>query len=153
GQLDLSGDGHAARAAGLAFPNGLAVDAAGNLFIADNWYPPLVRRVSPDGVITTVTGGGNAKVMEGASATAIALSDPFELAVDATGNLLIGDSGLNRILKVTPGGKISIIAGTGQARFSADGGLATKTPIDGSLAMAMDSAGDLFFADMNRIRK
>jgi hypothetical protein len=151
GQYGFSGDGQAATKAQLAFPAGLAVDQAGNLFVIDSRR--RVRKVGPNGIITTFAGGGKAKVTDGAAATAVALLNPLELAVDAAGDLFIGDSGLHQILKVTPAGIVSIVAGTGQVAFSHDGGPAKKTPIEGRLAMAVDSAGNLFFADMNRIRK
>jgi trimeric autotransporter adhesin len=94
-------------------------------------------------------------VTDGAIATSVALTNPAGVAVDGAGNLYIGERGLNRILKVSPAGIITTLAGTGKAGFSGDEGPATQAEINFPHGMSIDRAGTLFFADSNnhRIRK
>jgi sugar lactone lactonase YvrE len=157
GTFGFSGDGGPATAAQLGFPNQLAVDGIGNLYItdADN---QRVRRVSPSGVISTVAGNGIAGFGgDGGPATAAALHNPSQLAVDTVGNLYIADTVNDRVRRVSPSGVITTVAGNGTAGFSGDGGPATTAELDmGSIAgVALDSAGGLYIADLNnhRIRK
>jgi sugar lactone lactonase YvrE len=155
GTRGFSGDGGPATAAELNNPQSVVLDAVGNLYIGDP-ANGRVRKVDPKGILTTVAGGGTGAVTDGAVATAVALGRPRELAVDGAGNLFIADGGLNRIFKVSPAGTISVVAGTGTAGFSGDGGKATAAQISGGfMDMAVDGAGNLFFADQinNRIRK
>jgi sugar lactone lactonase YvrE len=155
GQQGSAGDGGPATAAQIGTPRGVVADGAGNLYVADN-RNQLVRKVDGSGIITTVAGGGSDAVTDGAAATAVALNQPWEIAVDGTGNLFIADVGLNQILKVSLAGTISIVAGTGTAGFSGDGGKAPAAQFNaGFPGLAVDSAGNLFFADQanNRIRQ
>jgi sugar lactone lactonase YvrE len=155
GTQGFAGDGGPATAAELNNPQSVVLDAAGNLYIADP-ANGRVRKVDPNGILTTVAGGGTGAVTDGAAATAVPLGRPRELAVDGAGNLFIADGGLNRIFKVSPGGKISIVAGTGTVGFSGDGGKAPAAQLSGGfMGLAVVSAGNLFFADQNnhRIRK
>jgi NHL repeat-containing protein len=150
----FAGDGGRATAARLAGPQGVAVDGAGNLFIVDG-ANHRVRKVSPAGIITTVAGGGTRPVANGVSARSVVLPAPLALAVDLTGNLYVTDLAINRILKMTPDGILHIVAGTGVAGFSGDHGPATRARISTPAGVAVDSAGNLFFADLDnhRIRK
>jgi hypothetical protein len=155
GKGSFSGDGGPATSATLNGPRGVAVDAAGNLYIADA-LNQRVRKVSPDGIITTVAGGGTGAVTDGAKATEVALSRPRTLAVDGAGSLFVGDGGLNRIVKVSPAGVISLVAGNGTAGFSGDGGPATEAQFNSPAPrLALDRAGNLYFSDLGnqRIRK
>jgi hypothetical protein len=155
GKGSYSGDGGPATSATLSTPQALAFDGAGNLYIADR-DNHRVRKVSPDGIITTVAGGGKNAVAEGADAVSVALNAPRNVAVDGQGNLFIWDSPVNRILKVRPDGKLSFYAGNGTAGFSGDGGPATAAQLNAAfLGMAVDSAGSVFLVDTvnNRVRK
>jgi len=131
------------------------VDAAGNLWIADAGNA-RIRKVDRSGNITTVAGGGKDPVTDGAKATAVALSNnPYSLALDPSGNLFIGDRGAARILKLSADGTLRLVAGTGKAGFSGDGGPGVAAQIGGTLFMACDRAGNLFWSDEGnqRVRK
>jgi trimeric autotransporter adhesin len=144
GQSGFSGDGGAAIAATMNLPSGLAVDGAGNLFIADtNNF--RVRKITAAGLITTVAGTGT-KGRSGDNGPAIAaqLTGPTGLAFDQAGNLFIGDSASVRI--VSPGGIITTVAGNGTVGFTGDGGPAASAEI-GAWGLAFDSAGWLYIAD------
>jgi sugar lactone lactonase YvrE len=142
-----SGDGGPARAAGLNFPSGVAVDAAGNLLIADE-QNYVIRKVDAHGIITTVAGNGNYGFAgDGGQATAASLGAPAGVAVDSSGNLLIADAGNSVIRRVDNNGIITTVAGGHSAGYFGDGGLATMARLDNPLAVAADAAGDLFIAD------
>lgn len=155
GVAGFSGDGGAGTGASIDDPSGLATDTAGNLYIADT-DNHRIRKVSPGGVITTVAGNGvEAFAGDGGPATTASLAYPSGVTVDSTGNLYIGDTGNNRIRKVSASGMISTIAGNGIAAFSGDGGFATSASLDDPRGVAMDAAGSLYIADNrnHRIRK
>jgi sugar lactone lactonase YvrE len=155
GTQGYSGDGGPATSAQLNYPNGVAADTAGNLFIADT-YNHCVRKVTTGGVITTVAGNGTEGFGgEGGPATSAQLNAPSGVAVDTAGNLFIADRNNNRIRKVTPGGVISTVAGNGTQGFSADGGPATSAQLNAPLGVAVDTARNLFIADYgnNRVCK
>lgn len=155
GKSSYSGDGGPATSALLSFPNGLAVDGDGNLFIADS-NNNRIRKVSPAGIITTVAGNGVAGFGgDGGPATSAQLRYPEGVAVDANGNLFIADAHNNRIRKVTPAGIITTVAGDGTAGFGGDGGPADAAQLNYPTSVALDGAGNLFIADYynNRVRK
>ena len=141
GTPGFSGDGGPAVDASLDSPSGVAVDTAGNLFIADR-FNNAVRMVA-NGVITTIAGnpmlGGS--FINGKSATSGPVAAE-SVAVDAAGDLFI--AGANTVEKVS-GGLITIVAGTGTGGFSGDGGPATQATLQGALAVAVDSAGDTVY--------
>jgi uncharacterized protein (TIGR03437 family) len=145
------GDNGPATSAQLLNPTGVAVDPAGNLYIADT-FNNRIRKVS-NGVITTVAGGG-ASLGDSGPATSAQLYFPAGVAVDSAGNLYIGDSNNNRIRKVT-NGVITTVAGDGTWGYSGDNGPATSAQLSGPYGIAVDSAGNLYIADRmnNRIRK
>jgi sugar lactone lactonase YvrE len=134
---------------------GLALDASGNLFLADT-FNYRIRRITPAGVISTVAGNGNYGFDgDGGLATAASLASPYGVAVDSTGQLLIADSDNYRIRKVTTAGQISTVAGIGSRGFSGDGGAASAALFNFPGGMAVDSSGNLLIADTDnsRIRK
>jgi uncharacterized protein (TIGR03437 family) len=155
----FSGDGGPATAAQLKAPVGVAVDASGNLFIADQGNS-RIRKMTPQGTITTVAGSGAASCSgfggfsgDGGPATAAQLNCPMAVAVDASGNLFIADSSNGRIRKVTPQGIITTVAGNGTGSFSGDGGPAMSAGLQFPLGVAVDASGNLFIADYFRIRE
>ncbi len=138
----FSGDGGPATAARLNRPQGLAFDAAGNLFIADRGNK-RVRRVAGTGIITTVAGGGpDGTLGDGGPATMASVDSAIDVAVDASGNLYIASS--NRIRKVDPGGTITTVAGGGSN--PADGVPATNASVPFIQAIAVSASGDLFIS-------
>lgn len=146
-----SGDGHAATSAQLNGPTGVAVDAEGNLYIADT-ANNLVRKVDPGGTISTFAGDydlGAGYSGDGYAATAGQLNAPNAVAVDAAGNVFIADGGNNVIRRVEPTGTISTFAGNyglGPG-YAGDGGTATGAQLYDPAGIAVDSSGNLFVAD------
>ena len=129
------GDGGAATAASVMNPRGVAVDAEGNLYIADT-DNNRIRKVTTAGVIVTVAGNGLAGAGgDGGQAIFASLNSPSGVAVDAAGNLYIADTGNHRIRKVTPAGIITTVAGTGIGGYSGDGGLRRRRGSVGPLAL------------------
>ncbi|HEY9855865.1 MAG TPA: IPT/TIG domain-containing protein [Stenomitos sp.] len=150
------GDNGPATSAKLYSPQGMVVDAAGNVYIADaNQY--RVRKVDPSGIITTVAGTGTAgSGGDGGQATMAQLSSPWGLAMDAAGNLYISESVGHRIRRVDPSGIISTVAGTGTAGYSGDNGAAASAQFNAPRGIALGNFGStLSVVDTgnNRIRK
>jgi uncharacterized protein (TIGR03437 family) len=155
GVAGFSGDGGSALDAQLNFPYGLALDSAGNIYVADLGNQ-RVRRIGTDGAIATIAGTGKkASSPDGAAPTDTSLLSPRNVAVDAAGNLYIAEFEGHRVRKLTPGGKLATVAGTGVAGWSGDGNRATAAQIDYPAGMAFDRAGALYFADSgnNAVRK
>jgi sugar lactone lactonase YvrE len=149
GHSGYGGDGGAATHSELNGPDGVAVDAAGNIYIADG-VNAVVRKVDhATGKITTIAGNGTAGYRgDGGPATSAELNNPTAVAVDPHGDIEIADEGNQRIRVVqTSTGKISTIAGTGAGGYSGDGGAAKTAVLDGPYAIAVDAAGDVYIAD------
>jgi sugar lactone lactonase YvrE len=138
----------------LRNPTGVAVDAGGNLYIADT-DNNRVRKVS-GGVITTVAGGGNL-LGDNGQATKAQLHSPTGVAVDSAGNIFIADSGDNRVRKVNAKGVITTVAGTGSPTpaYGGDNGPATSAQLNNPYSVALDAAGNLYIAELgdDRVRK
>lgn len=151
GSFSFSGDNGPATSARLYMPQGVAVDSAGTVYIADT-VNSRVRKVS-NGVITTVAGGGTA-LGDGGPASGARLSFPQGVAVDTGGNLYIADTGSDRIRKVS-NGVITTVAGNGTQGFGGDNGPALNAQLSHPSSVALDVAGNLYIADNmnNRIRK
>jgi sugar lactone lactonase YvrE len=141
----FSGDGGPALSASLYSPLAVAVDNAGNVFIVDAGNQ-RVRRVSPDGKITTVAGGGSAVLGDGGRAIDGQLNYPGSIAVDGAGDLFIGE--LGRVRKVTREGIITTVAGGGP-NSPGDGGPATSAQLTRVIGVGVDGAGNLFIGDEN----
>jgi len=154
GTTGASGDDGPATSAKLSFPNGIAVDKNGDLFIADS-NNNRIRKVSSNGIITTIAGNGTAGFDgDGGPATSAQLWYPLGVAVDQNGNLFIADSHNSRIRKVSTDGTITTVAGNGTFGFSGDGGPPASAQLDYPSSVAVNSRGELFIADSgnNRIR-
>jgi len=150
------GDLHPATQAQLNNPTGVALDAAGNIYVADSGNH-VIRILTLDGNINTFAGNGNPGYFGdgGPAAGTAQLNDPTGLAMDAAGNLYVADTDNGVIRKITPGGSlITTIAGNGFNSYSGDGNPATKAALDHPRAVSVDPAGNLFIADTlnSRIR-
>ncbi len=163
---NFGGDGGPATSASLKYPGGLALDGSGNLFVADSDNSRIRKVVpganagftgEPDETITTVAGNGMFNFSgDGAAATSAGLFNPYDVAVDASGNLIIADTDNSRVRKVTVAtGTITTVAGNGAYGFSGDAGAATSASLYLPAGVALDGSGNLFIADYfnSRIRK
>jgi len=129
GAAGFSGDGPAT-ASTLNWPSALAVDAAGNLYIADFWNERL-RQVAPDGTMRTIAGNGQWRFSgDGGPATRAVLFEPRAVTFDNAGNFYIADAANNRVRKVTPDGTITTVAGNGGYASNGDGGPATRASLE-----------------------
>jgi uncharacterized protein (TIGR03437 family) len=147
GNSGFSGDTATAAASAISSPYGVAVDSAGNLYFSDT-RNNIVRRVSSTGTMTRFAGTGAAGYRgDGEPAVNAWIRTPTGVAVDAAGNVYFSDTANNRVRKVLTNGQIGTFAGTGQASYAGDGGLATEAALWGPTALALDSAGNLYIAD------
>jgi len=146
--LERFGDDGPATSASLRFVHGIALDGAGNLFIADSGHH-RVRKVSAlTGIITTLAGGDQSSFLgDEGPATAALLNAPLASAVDVSGNVYIADTENHRVRKVdVKTGNIATFAGTGEETFAGDGGPATAAAFVGPSGIAFDSAGNVYVA-------
>jgi trimeric autotransporter adhesin len=155
GVCGFGGDGGLATSAALNFPSGIALDAAGNIYIADT-ANNRVRKVSTSGTITTVAGDGTENFSgDGGPATSASFIAPADVEVNASGTLYISDTFNLRIRKVDASGIITTLAGDGECCYSGDGGAAANARMTTPNGLALDAIGNLYFTDDNiyRIRK
>jgi DNA-binding beta-propeller fold protein YncE len=153
--LPLPEDGGPAIDAQMNDPIGIAIDRDGSVLIADALYH-RVRRVTPDGTITTIAGNGIPSFLgDGGPATAANLQYPTGVALDHDGNVFIADAANHRIRRIDPDGTITTVAGTGAAGFAGDGGPATEARLHKPTGVAVSRKGELFIADEynHRIRR
>jgi serine/threonine-protein kinase len=137
--------------ASFAYPASVAVDASGNVYVADQWSH-LIRKISPSGTVTTLAGSGGSGYADGDGASA-SFAYPSGVAVDASGNVYVADSGNNRIRKITSAGVVTTFAGAG-VRGSADGNGASAR-FNYPTGVAVDASGNVYVAEVgnHRIRK
>ena len=162
-QSGYSGDGGAAADAELNVPTSVAVDGAGNLYIADSGNNVVRMIAAGTGIMTTFAGTGTAGSMgDGAAATAGQLNKPVGVTVDGSGNLYIADQKNQKIREVSAGsGYITTVAGNGatgpagQGTFSGDNSQATAAGLGDPFAVAFDAAGNMYIPDSanNVVRK
>ncbi len=142
-----SGDGGPATSAALASPYGIAVDAAGVMYISDR-ANNRVRKVASDHTITTLAGNGTAGYSgDGGLATGAKLQQPEGVAVDTAGNVYIADTGNNVVRMVSPDLKIAALAGNGIQGYSGDAGPAVDARLATPNGVTVDAAGNVFIAD------
>lgn len=147
-----TGDGGPATSATLNQPAGTAVDAKGDVFIADG-ADNTVREITPDGTIKRIAGTGFAGRGAvglsplGSPATRTPLDQPESVAVNAAGDVFIADTYNNRVVEVTPAGREFLVAGTGRVGYSGDGGPAVHARLNTPTGVAVDAQGNLYIAD------
>jgi uncharacterized protein (TIGR03437 family) len=156
GTAGFSGENGKATSANLYLPCGVAVDQAGNLFIAATGNN-AIRKVATDGTITTVAGtGSTGSFGDDGLAISAFLNTPVSVAVDNAGYLYIADTGNNRVRKVSPtDGMITAFAGNGTAGALGDGGDAKLAKLNRPEGVVLDASGNLYIADTSnhRVRK
>jgi sugar lactone lactonase YvrE len=153
GTYGHTGDGGPATGAQLFVPTDVAIDGGGNLFIAENYYTHI-RKVTPNGIITTIAGGGN-DGPDGSPAVSADLGPDIGITADGSGNVYVAEFEYDRIRKITPDGLITTIAGgvcrlspnNPCAGYTGDGGPATNAQISAPARMAVDSSGAIYFSD------
>ena len=145
-----AGDAGAATSAQLDTPTGVAVDANGNIYVADS-HNNRIRKVS-EGTITTIAGNGTPGFSgdDGPAASAM-LDRPVGVCVDAQGNIYIADTNNNRIREIAAG-VISTVAGNGQQMFAGDGGKATAAALDSPIGVAVDGNLNIYIGDTHNQR-
>ncbi|MCH8315303.1 MAG: hypothetical protein IIA64_04955, partial [Planctomycetes bacterium] len=151
-----TGDGNLATAAWINTPYDVAVDAAGNIYIADTFNHRIRKVDIGTGLISTIAGTGVLGYGgDGGAATAALLDTPSGIVVDSGGNVIFSDTDNHRIRKITPGGTISTVAGTGVQGFNGDDGPATAAKIKSPHGLAIDDSDNIYIADTgnSRIRK
>jgi sugar lactone lactonase YvrE len=156
GTQGFSGDAGPATSATLDSPQGLALDTANNLYIADTHNHRIRKLNLTTGTLTTIAGTTPGFSGDKASAASALLNLPTALALDASNNLYLADTGNHRIRKITAStGIITTIAGTGAQGFSGDTGPSVSAAIDSPTGLALDASNNLFLADTHnhRIRK
>jgi NHL repeat len=148
GVRGFAGNGGLALSAQLNAPHGVWADASGNIIIGDTGNQ-LVRAINPTTqFISSFAGGG---LGDSPVATSGILAGDRATAVDTVGNVYIADTANNRIRKITVGGAISTVAGTGIATYSGDGGLATAATLSGPEGVGVDANGNIFIADTGNL--
>jgi len=124
-------------------PSGVAIAADGTIYVADAGESNRIRKISPDGNVTTLAGGGEG-FADGTGASA-SFNTPSALAHGPDGNLYVADTGNNRIRKITPEGVVSTVAGDGTAGYV--DGPAAQARFNGPIGLAVSEGGDIYVAD------
>ncbi len=158
GTASFTGDGGAATLATMRQPNGVATDAAGNVYVCDN-ANQRIRKITTAGIISTIAGTGAvgySAAHEGVLATTAFINFPGGIKVDAAGNIYFADLGNNIIRKISTSGIITTVAGTPTVSgYTGDGGAATAAKLNAPYDVAVDAAGNVYIADQGNqcIRK
>jgi kumamolisin len=151
----------AAASATFNFPNGIAEDSAGNIYLGD-YKNNLIRKITPAGIVSTLAGSSSSGVVN-ATGTAAKFNEPAGVATDAAGNVYVADFGNNLIRKITPAGVVTTLAGSTTTRRGVVQGVAGNTnsstgtlaSFDGPADLSVDAAGNVYVADQvnNLVRK
>jgi sugar lactone lactonase YvrE len=151
GNANAGSENGAGMLASFYEPDGIAIDVAGNVYVADQ-YNNLIRKITPQGLVSTLAGSGNANYVDG-TGTGASFNHPTGVAVDITGNVYVADSRNNRIRKITPAGVVSTLAGSGI--INRNDGTGISASFNNPTGVAVDGAGNLFVADSSNglIRK
>jgi ATP-dependent protease HslVU (ClpYQ) peptidase subunit len=138
-------------AASFFWPRGVVVDSTGNLFVGDN-FNHKIRKITSAGVVTTFAGSGSASSTD-ATGTSASFNYPYGLGLDSSGNIFVADSGNNKIRKITSGGIVSTIAGSG-SNGSTDA-TGTAASFNYPVGIVVDTSGTIYVVDTNnhKIRK
>ena len=155
GSTLAAANGTLAAVSGLNNPGGIAVDAAGDIIVADS-LNNVIRKIDPSGEISTVAGTGYAGFSgDGGPATAAHLNSPAGIYIDGAGSIYCADKNNNRIRKIDASGKITTVAGNGSPRYAGDGKQAVHASIKLPEGVARDTSGNMYIADTgnSRIRK
>lgn len=155
GTFGFQGDGDPAIQAFISDIHAIAIDSGLSVYLADT-HNGRIRRVTPDGKIATVAGNGNfGYTGDGGPATSASFTLPSGLVVDSSGNFYVADYGSSTVRKVDSKGNISTFAGTGVWGYTGDGGPASKAQLAAPYSLAIDSAGNIYVADLGNtnIRK
>ncbi len=148
------GDGSAATSAQLNRPNDVAVGTDGSLYIADA-FNNAIRKVDPNGIITTVAGSDNGVAGFGGDngvAGQSKVSRPLSVATDKKGNVFFADRNNNRVRKINSTGIVSTVAGNGAGNSYGDGGPALDAGVVTPTSVAVDEAGNLYIGESNKVR-
>lgn len=135
----------------LNYPYGVVCDASGNIYVADAGNDQI-KKITPSGAISVFAGTGTAGSVDGPG-NAASFSRPWGLTMDKSGNIYVADAGNNKIRKITPGGRVSTVAGSGAK--GADNGVGTTATFNNPAGVAVDAAGNIYVVDSdnNLIRK
>jgi trimeric autotransporter adhesin len=154
GSYGYSGDGGLATSADFSSPDDIAIDASGNIYIADAANNRIRLVTKSTGIISTVAGTGSSGYSgDGGIATSAALNYPRGVTIDASGNIYIADTYNHRIRMVTKStGIISTVAGNGSYGYSGDGWIATSALLYNPRGVAMDASGNIYIAETDNYR-
>jgi len=141
----------AGAAAQFSGPQGVAVDGEGNIIVAE-FGNHRVRKITPDGTVSTLAGSGSQGFADGAGAAA-QFNYPYGVAVDGEGSIIVADGSNNRVRKITPDGTVSTLAGSGSQGFADGAGAAAQ--FNYPFGVAVDGEGSIIVTDYNnhRVRK
>ena len=140
-------DDGAGSTARFDFPTGLAVDTAGNVYVADS-ANHTIRKITPGGVVTTLAGSAGISGTDDGVGAAARFNNPFGVAVDSAGNVYIADTFNHTIRKIATDGTVTTLAGAGGV-LGSDDGIGAAARFDLPAGLAIDSAGSLYVADFN----
>ena len=149
--LSGSSDGGSETSAQFHTPSGVAVDASGNVYVADT-ENHKIRKITPTGVVSTFAGSGVIGAADG-TGTASSFYAPMGVAVDASGNIYVADMKNRKIRKITPAGEVSTLAGNGN--YGSIDGIGTNPSFKGPIGVAVDASGNVYVVDEydHKIRK